>query len=93
MPTCVLPEVYSVHWQSEILNYDHKLSSMHSTPVRSPYLGANFAYVVRPIPAGPGQTLPGGCFRCRNAHNKFSATRFAHFFLIEVPEVGPGFAT
>ena len=66
---------------------------MNSTLLRSPYPGANFAYVVRPIPAGPGQALPGGCFRCRNARNKFSATRFAHFFIIEVPEVGPGFAT
>ena len=66
---------------------------IYSTPVRSLYGGANFASVVRPIPAGPGQTLPGGRFRCRNARNKFFATRFAHFFLIEVPGVRPGFAT
>ena len=64
-----------------------------STLVRSLYPGANFASVVRPIPAGPGQTLSGGCIRDRNTHNKFSAKRFAHFFIIEVPEVGPGFAT
>ena len=64
-----------------------------STPVRSPYPGANFASVLRPIPAGPGQTLPGGRFRCRNSRNKFFATRFAHFFLIKVPGVRPGFAT
>ena len=52
-----------------------------STPVRSLYGGANFASVVRPIPAGPGQTLPGGCFRCRNTRNKFFAARFAPVLL------------
>ena len=66
---------------------------LRSTPVRSLYLGANFASVVRPIPAGPGQTLPGGRFRCRNARNKFFAARFAHFFIIKVPGVRPGFPT
>ena len=46
---------------------------------------------MRPIPAGPGQTLSGGCIRDRNTHNKFFATRFAHFFIIKVPGVRPGF--
>ena len=69
------------------------VATKHSTLVRSLYPGANFASVVRPIPAGPGQTLSGGCIRDRNTRNKFFATRFAHFFIIKVPGVRPGFPT
>ena len=65
-----------------------KPSGTVSTPCRSLYGGANFAYVVRPVPAGPGLTLPGGRFRCRNARGNLPAAHFVNFLKCLPPAAG-----